>query len=153
MNRIKTIKSLKSTIKKPKRSKGKFRSLFEKDISENSNVVDNNIEYETEKLPYILECVYTPDFIIKGKTKNIYVESKGFFKASDRRKMLEVIKQHPDKDIRMLFQDSLVTISKASKTTYRKWCDNNNIMYSEGKKIPKKWILEANCGEEYGKES
>ena len=45
------------------------------------------------------------------------MEAKGFFKPSDRRKMLAVKEQNPELDIRFIFQRNN-TLSKNSKTTY-----------------------------------
>ena len=45
------------------------------------------------------------------------IEAKGFFKPSDRRKMLAVKEAHPHLDIRFVFMRDN-TLSKNSKTTY-----------------------------------
>lgn len=97
-----------------------FKSKFEEELAKFYKIEDL---YEADKLEYILINRYTPDFSFG----NIYVEAKGFWKPSDRRKMLEVMKQHPKKKFIMFFQDSSVKISKRSKTTYGDWCDKNNI--------------------------
>lgn len=97
-----------------------FKSKFEEEISNFYNIGD---VYESEKITYTLINNYTPDFIFG----NTILECKGFFKPSDRRKMLEVIKQYPNKKFIMFFQDSTVKISKKSKTTYGDWCSKNNI--------------------------
>ncbi len=98
-----------------------FKSKFEEEIAEFYGIKD---KYEQTKLQYVLKNNYTPDFTL---SETVLLEAKGFFKPSDRRKMLEVIKQHPDKKFIMLFQDSQKAISRASKTSYAGWCDKNNI--------------------------
>jgi small-conductance mechanosensitive channel len=100
-----------------------YKSRFEEDIA---NFYKLHDKYEIEKIEYFLKNNYNPDFKMK---ENVYLEAKGFFKPSDRRKMLEVIKQHPDKIFIMFFQDSHVKISKRSKTTYGDWCDKNDIQW------------------------
>lgn len=97
-----------------------YKSKFEEDVANFYKLT----EYETESIKYTLINNYTPDFKIKNNT---YVECKGFFKPSDRRKMLEVIKQHPDIKLVMFFQNSKVKLGKRSKTTYGDWCDKHGI--------------------------
>jgi len=115
----------------------KYRSKYEKRIAKNSS---NKVAYETEKLQWQPPVkTYTPDWVLPN---GIIVESKGRFLPSDRTKMKCVIEQHPDKDIRMLFQNASVKLSKKSKTTYGDWCDKNGIKWAEGDRIPQKWLNE-----------
>lgn len=100
-----------------------FKSKFEEEIAGFYKIANN---YESSKLSYSLQNIYTPDFELK---KNVFLECKGFFKPSDRRKMLEVVKQHPDKKFIMLFQNSTVKLTKRSDTTYGDWCTKNNIIW------------------------
>lgn len=100
-----------------------YKSKFEEEVA---NFYKLHDVYEVEKIPYFLENNYNPDFKMK---ENVYLEAKGFFKPSDRRKMLEVIKQHPDKRFIMFFQDSGVRLSRKSKTTYGDWCDKQGIQW------------------------
>lgn len=100
-----------------------FKSKFEEDVAIFYKLSD---KYEIEKIPYTLENSYNPDFKLAD---NVFLEAKGFFKPSDRRKMLEVIEQHPDKKFIMLFQDSRVKLSRKSKTTYGDWCDKQGIQW------------------------
>ncbi len=113
-----------------------YKSKFEEEVAEFYKLHD---KYEVEKLEYQLINNYNPDFKLK---KNVYLEAKGFFKPSDRRKMLEVMKQHPDKVFIMLFQDSRIKLSRKSKTTYGDWCDKHGIRWFCWKtKRPTKRIL------------
>ena len=122
--------------KKKKQLDTKFKSKFEEDVSKFYSITD---KYETNKIEYVLKNTYTPDFEFK---ENSYLECKGFFKPSDRRKMLEVIKQHPNKRFIMLFQDSNVKLTRKSKTTYGDWCTKNNIpWYCWKTKKPTKRVL------------
>lgn len=104
--------------------RNKFEAAFHKTHPE--------LQYETIKLPYRLECSYTPDFICHD-TRTIY-ETKGLWEADDRRKMLAVRKQHPEWRIVMVFQYPNRKISKSSKTTYAQWCDRNGIEWQHFKK-------------------
>lgn len=94
--------------------------------------------YEGEKLKYTVPestHSYLPDIYLK-KSK-IYVELKGRFTAAERKKMLNVIRCHPKKDIRMVFMRDN-TLSKVSKTTYTMWCAKQGIKCAVGD-IPKRW--------------
>lgn len=113
-----------------------FKSKFEEDIADFYKLHN---KYETDKLEYELINIYNPDFTLK---ENSYLECKGFFKPSDRRKMLEVIKQHSDKQFIMFFQDARVKLSRKSKTTYGDWCDKHGIQWFCWKtKRPTKRVL------------
>jgi hypothetical protein len=65
------------------------------------------IEYEPEKLKYVIQYEYKPDFVVTLKDgRKIYIETKGAGRQFDdavRRKMVAVKEQHPDKDIRIIF--------------------------------------------------
>lgn len=96
-------------------------------------------EYETLKLPYTLEKVYTPDFILPN---GIVIEAKGRFMPNDRPKMLAVQKAHPDLDIRFLFMDPMKKLTKRGKTTYADWAEKNGFKWALGPKVPQEWIDE-----------
>jgi len=118
-----------------------YRSGFEKTVITRLKLTGIPYEYETLKLSWIEPAkhrTYTPDIILEN---GIIVEVKGYWDYSDRMKMLEVIKQHPDKDIRMLFQRARNKIRKGSKTSYADWCDKHNIKWAQGE-IPMSWIKE-----------
>ena len=93
-------------------------------------------EYESEKIDYVLESRYIPDF----KVGDIYLECKGYFKATDRRKMLAVKKCNPDLDIRLVFQAPHNKINKKSKTTYAKWAEKNGFKWCPYYAIPREWL-------------
>lgn len=102
--------------------------------------------YEVMKLKWLPEVkfrTYTPDFVFCSRSgKQIIVETKGYWTAEDRAKMLAVVKQHPDLDIRMVFQNPSTKIRKGSKTSYADWCQKYlEIPYAKGL-IPEEWLLE-----------
>lgn len=112
-----------------------YKSKFEEEVAQFYSLK----HYETEYIEYTLTNKYTPDFKLKDK---IFLETKGFWKTSDRRKMLEVKKQYPDIKIIMFFQNSGVKIGKRSKTNYGEWCDKHGIEWFCWKhKKPTKRIL------------
>ena len=92
--------------------------------------------YEVERLPYVTESKYTPDFSLPN---GVIIETKGFFKPSDRRKMLAVLAQHPHLDIRMVFQRNN-TLSSKSKTTYGDWCTKHGIRWCIFPDVPTDWF-------------
>lgn len=128
----------KSSLKryKPKeKPKGK-RSFFEVDVHKGLNKKFKVVEYETEKLPYTVEKVYIPDFIVYDKFGNkIYIEAKGRFTSSDRTKMLRVKEQNPEKDIRLVFmQDNYLTKKKLKR--YTEWATEHGFQCSVFPKLP-----------------
>ena len=104
------------------------------------------IEYETEKLKYVIEAEYTPDFVItfKDGTK-LYVEAKGNgrqFDYSVQRKMRAVKDQHPDKDIRIVFYRDGKVGNKRKDGSFTKqsdWANKNGYKYSISE-IPEDWF-------------
>ena len=82
---------------------------------------------------------YTPDFILPN---GIIIEAKGLFTAEDRRKHKEIKGQHPELEIRFVFENSKRRISKASKTTYADWCDKMKIKHAN-KEMPLEWAQET----------
>lgn len=115
----------------------KFRSGLEKDVSELLDNLGVIYEYESKKVPYVLQCNYTPDFIL---VNGIHLETKGRFTPEDRRKILAVKKDNPDLDLRMVFQAPFNKIDKRSKTTYASWCDKHDIKWCAYHSIPIEWL-------------
>ena len=70
---------------------------------------------------------------------NFYIEFKGYFRPSDRRKHILVRNQNPDIDIRFVFLNANNKLNKNSKTTYADWCDKYNFKWAE-KIIPEQWL-------------
>jgi len=116
----------------------KHRSKFEDKVIKDlkSNKVD--YKYESLRITYTLDCFYTPDVLLPN---GIIVEIKGFFRAEDRRKHLQIKKQRPDLDIRFVFQDGSKKISRMSKTTYTSWADKHNFKWAIGY-VPVEWVME-----------
>lgn len=118
-----------------------FKSGLEENISQQIEGKGIVVQYESEKIPYIVPAsqhTYNPDFRLPN---GIIVETKGRFVAADRKKHQLVKEQHPELDIRFIFSNSKNKISKNSKTTYGMWCEKNGYKYAD-KEIPEEWFLE-----------
>ena len=118
-----------------------FRSMYEKDIADQLDKEGIEYEYERETIIYIQPAQtrkYNPDFFLPN---GIIIEAKGKWTIEDRKKMVNVIEQNPDLDIRMLFQHDN-KLNKNAKQRYSTWCDKRNIVYAVGK-IPAAWLKEA----------
>ena len=99
------------------------------------------IAYEAIRINYVIpasEHYYTPDIILPN---GIIVEIKGRLVKADRDKHLLIKEQHPNLDIRFVFQNANNKIRKGSKTTYAQWCEKNDIKWCE-KLVPDDWLKE-----------
>jgi hypothetical protein len=118
------------------------RNTFEQSVEKQLKQSKVMFSYETEAIDYLLQFEYIPDFIIDKKTEKIYIECKGYLQPSDRRKMIAVKKQHPDLDIRIIFQrDNWLT--KKKKQRYSDWAEKNGFKWAIAE-IPKEWLTDAN---------
>ena len=113
-----------------------MRSRLEEQVAELLDELQVPYSYESEKLDYVIEARYIPAFIVG----DIYLETKGFFKPADRKKMLAVKKCNPDLDIRLVFQAPYNKINKKSKTTYAKWADKHGFPWCAYYAIPREWL-------------
>ena len=114
-----------------------FRSELEEKVSDLLCELGVDYEYEPTKVSYQIQHNYSPDFLLNN---GIYLETKGYWDAADRRKMKAVKEQNPDLDIRMVFQAPYNKISKKSKTTYAKWCEKHDIPWTAWHNIPIEWL-------------
>lgn len=114
-----------------------YRSRLEERLARWMEVNNLPFEYETLKLKYTIEANYKPDFILPN---GVILEAKGYFKPEDRRKMLAVKKQHPELDIRLVFQAPYNTLTKDSDTTYAKWAEKNGFLWAIYNNIPLDWF-------------
>ena len=115
-----------------------FRSGLEERVADLMCELGVKYEYESTKVPYVIQHIYTPDFVLPN---GIFLECKGYWDAEDRRKIKNVKEQHPELDLRMVFQSPYNTISKKSKTTYAMWCIKYGFDYAD-RSIPSEWINE-----------
>lgn len=118
-----------------------FRSGLEEAIIEQLKDVNIEPNYEAVKFDYIIpesHHVYTPDFPV---CKRIVIETKGRWVVEDRQKMLLIMEQHPEIEVRMVFYNANQKIKKGSKTSYAMWCDKHGIKWAN-KRIPTEWLHE-----------
>lgn len=98
-------------------------------------------EYEPCKLPYVVQRDYVPDLLIG----DMYIEVKGYFRQDAQRKMRNVKEQHPELDIRFLFQKAGSPVQGAkvrkdgTKMTCKEWAVKHGFEWAEGE-IPEEWI-------------
>lgn len=106
--------------------KSVYRSGFEEKVADRLRGIGIEFQYEPHKITWIKpesSHTYTPDIYCQG----VYYELKGYFDSENRKRMLEIIKQHPHRKFCMVFQQPNKPIRKGSKTTYAMWCDKNKI--------------------------
>jgi hypothetical protein len=116
-----------------------YRSGLEVGLAEALTHVGINGEYEQHKIKYTKPATnhtYTPDFRLPN---GIFIETKGRFVAEDRKKHILIKDQHPELDIRFVFQNSKNKIRKGSNTTYADWCEKHGFQYAD-KTIPETWL-------------
>ena len=116
----------------------KYRSGLEEKVADLLSELNVYYEYESKKIPYVIQHNYTPDFVLPN---NIVLECKGYWDPADRRKIKQVKKDNPDIDLRMVFQSPYNTISRKSKTTYAQWCEKLDIPWTSYNNIPLDWLV------------
>ena len=121
-----------------KKKTSKFRSKLEERVAHLLRELGVSYEYEHAQVPYIIQHHYVPDFVLPN---HVYLETKGYWAPADRRKILAVVRDNPELDLRMVFQAPYNTISKKSKTTYAKWCEKHNIPWTSFHNIPLDWLI------------
>mgnify|MGYP003296456341 CR=1 FL=1 len=115
-----------------------FRSGLEEKVADLMVGLGVKYEYESTKVPYVIQHIYTPDFLLPN---GIYLECKGYWEPEDRRKIKAVMRDNPDLDLRMVFQAPYNRISKKSKTTYAQWCEKHGIKWAAAHAIPIDWLI------------
>lgn len=123
--------------KRRKRAKPRYRSKLENTIAK---LLPEDVaqRYETHKITYLVEHEYNPDWSVNDK---LFIEAKGYFRASDRAKHLHLKQQHPEIEIVFIFGDANNKLNKNSKTTYADWCDKHGFRWTDLRQgIPKEWL-------------
>lgn len=137
-----------------KKNKNKWKPLrsgLERQIHDQLTDAGIDFEYESLKLEYrrrvvrgVCKCgsgdvyqkrTYLPDFILSN---GIILEVKGRLTSADRSKMLAVIEQHPDKDIRFVFGANN-KIHRDKQKRYSEWAAEHKIKFCI-KQIPESWL-------------
>ncbi len=114
-----------------------YRSALERGMGDLLSSIGISFLFEHTRIPYHKAHHYLPDFYIESK--DFYIETKGRFLPSDRKKHLLIREQHPEIDIRFVFQNPCLTLSKRSRTTYGDWATRHGFLWS-GKKVPESWF-------------
>lgn len=109
-------------------SRSKARNKFEQSVWDQLKRAKIKFVYEGAKVPYKIEANYYPDFVFPT---GMMIETKGYLRPEDKRKMVSVKKTNPHLDIRIVFQ-------KATPA-YIRWAERNGFPWAE-KKIPKDWL-------------
>jgi len=140
-------------VKKRRHNKSTYRSGLEDDVAAQLRRKKVPFTYEKEKIDYTVPASnhrYTPDFVITSSTgKKIYIETKGIWDASDRKKHLLIRQQHPELDIRFVFSNPNAKLRRGSKTRYCDICEGRGRAPFKGvtwkyanKSIPNEWLEE-----------
>ena len=122
-----------------KHCSGSYRSGLEEKIQTQLAEAKIKAQYEPGRIPYtVAPKTYTPDFILPN---GIVIETKGYFLPADRTKHLAIKAQHPNIDLRFVFQNPKQRLNKTSRTTYEAWCVQHGFIYA-AKWIPQTWLDE-----------
>ena len=84
------------------------------------------LAYESDKIKYTIPAsnhTYTPDFTV---INNVYIETKGLWTGTDRKKAILIKEQHPEVTILYVLQRNQM-LSKKSKTSYLDWAAKNGL--------------------------
>lgn len=129
--------------KKTSPPKHRYRSKFEGNFGLDLFRRGVEFTFETEKIEWQPPTKkYTPDFILEKKDGSLmHIETKGRLTVADRVKMICVKEQHPELDIRIIFQNANVKLNRNSATRYKDWAKKNGFKWSEGT-MPHEWIKE-----------
>ena len=132
------IKSLMAT--KRRHLKRTYRSGLEEEAAAFLKSRQKKVEYEKLKIEWedLKYRTYTPDFELDN---GIIIETKGIFSAADRRKHVEIQRQHPTLDIRFVFSNANAKLYKGAKSRYCDWCEQKGFKWAH-RVIPEGWLLE-----------
>ena len=117
-----------------------YRSGLEEEAAAFLKSRQKKVEYEKLKIEWedLKYRTYTPDFELDN---GIIIETKGIFSAADRRKHVEIQRQHPKLDIRFVFSNANARLYKGAKSRYCDWCEQKGFKWAH-RVIPEDWLLE-----------
>lgn len=123
-----------------------YRSVFEKDAAVLIRAAGYEPNYEVELLPYVTESIYVVDFAVYrlgAKRGGMYLETKGYMPAEDRKKILAFRRSNPDIDFRLVFQNpkSVINTRAKRRVTYGAWATGHGITWGTLEDLPK-WLKE-----------
>jgi hypothetical protein len=125
---------------KKRHLKRTYRSGLEEEAAAFLKSRQKKVEYEKLKIEWedLKYRTYTPDFELDN---GIIIETKGIFSPADRRKHLEIQRQHPKLDIRFVFSNAKSKLYKGAKSRYCDWCEQKGFQWAH-RTIPEGWLLE-----------
>ena len=123
-----------------KHNRRNYRSGLEHEAATFLETRQKIVSYEKLKIEWedLKYRTYTPDFELDN---GIIIETKGLFSAGDRRKHIEVQRQHPKLDIRFVFSNANAKLYKGAKSRYCDWCEKNGFKWAH-RVIPEGWLIE-----------
>jgi hypothetical protein len=107
----------------------KTRNNFEKEFEKFLKKKKIKHKYENKKIPY----VYSGHYLVDWDLGAFIVETKGYFRPADKRKMAAVKKCNPTLDIRFLFM--------RYKEADVRWCKKYGFPYAIGT-MPDEWLVD-----------
>lgn len=121
-------------------ARSKYDSKFEESLHKGPL---KGCKFHTERLPYIVEKNYEPDFI-RGK---YYIEAKGRFRdRQEAAKYLWVRKCLPKgKELVFVFQNYRASMpgskrrKDGTRQSHGEWADKNNFKWFTPRTVPKSW--------------
>ena len=131
---------MKQRMVKRRHLKRTYRSGLEEEAAAFLKSRQKKVEYEKLKIEWedLKYRTYTPDFELDN---GIIIETKGIFSPADRRKHLEIQRQHPKLDIRFVFSNAKSKLYKGAKSRYCDWCDQKGFKWAH-RIIPEGWLIE-----------
>ena len=123
----------------------KVRSKLEIDVANTLTETKIPWQYEVTKIPYTIpESLhhYTVDFTVG----TLLLEGKGILiDAKERQKYILIKQQHPELDIRFIF-DNPLKLCNGTKQTHAFWAEKNGFPYCSRKdKVTiQSWVMEKN---------
>jgi hypothetical protein len=106
------------------------------------------VEYEPERFDYVVGHKYCPDFKVRTRNgKVVFIETKGngpTFDHAARAKLVAFKEQHPEIDLRILFQTDGAMGPKRKDGTRRRqsdWAVANGFKFAI-RHIPEEWFNE-----------
>ena len=142
----------------------RLRNPFEENIAEQLLQAGIDPAYEAESIPYTVparEARYIRDFHPPGT--NIVIEAKGNFgglrgqgdmkknSAANRQKLILVKEQHPELDIRIVFDRASTKIYPGAKTTNGEWATDHGFKWSDKGVVPPAWIADIIMQQQKGR--
>ena len=127
-------------------SEKKRRSKLELKFEEILKEYDVEYGYEVTKIPYTIpesKHTYTVDWSI---VNGILLETKGYLSDyTERRKYLLLKEQHPNLDLRFVF-DNPNKLCGGTQMTHGAWAEKNNFKYCsiKDKEQIRSWVKESN---------